>query len=317
MRAGSLRRRVSGVRHVPAWSTCEQVCTALAECGLKAGETRCAQPGRTQEAVPWRAAGRLGAARRAAPLGSPPQKSLEPRPSPREPRRLMSTGVHRPVPHSEGLFPRRSSEDLTPVPDMLAVLAGHPGASHHNRASDSATTTPSHPGLKFVSKAKRPAIPQIVLESSTPGVSRALSCGTQNSSRRRIASRRGRPGASSAQREAAFRVRHVQGARGGRARGAGAFLLLTPPVEASPQRLKPASSYPGLETLLHLLLHADVVGGGGGGRMLDPPPPGSGPGTAWGPEACGRFSAPSDKGGARGRVLGPRRLNAGGPSPLP
>lgn len=129
--------------------------------------------------------------------------------------------------------------------------------------------------------------------------------------------RRGRPGASSAQREAAFRVRHVRGARGGRARCAGAFLLLTPPVEASPQRLKPASSYPGLETLLHLLLHADVVGGGGGGRMLDPPPPGSGPGTAWGPEACGRFSAPSDKGGARGRVLGPRRLNAGGPSPLP
>lgn len=209
----------------------------------------------------------------------------------------MSTRVHRPVPHSEGLFPRRSSEDLTPVPDMLAVLAGHPGASHHNRASDSATPPPSRPGLKFVSKAKRPAIPQIVLESSTPGVSRALSCGTQNSSRRRIASRRGRPGASSAQREAAFRVRHVRGARGGRARCVGAFLLLTPPVEASPQRLKPASSYPGLETLLHLLLHADVVGGGGGGRMLDPPPPGSGPGMAWGPEACGRFSAPSDKGG--------------------
>lgn len=156
MRAGSLRRRVSGVRHVPAWSTCEQVCTALAECGLKAGETRCAQPGRTQEAAPRRAAGRLGAARRAAPLGSPPQKSLEPRPSPREPRWLMSTRVHRPVPRSEGLFPRPSEEDLTPVPDMLAVLAGHLGASHHNRASDSATPPPIAPWFKIRLKGKTP-----------------------------------------------------------------------------------------------------------------------------------------------------------------
>lgn len=219
MRAGSLRRRVSGVRHVPAWSTCEQVCTALAECGLKAGETRCAQPGHTQEAAPRRAAGRLGAAGRAAPLGSPPQKSLEPRPSPREPRRLMSTRVHRPVPHSEGLFPRPSEEDLTPVPDMLAVLAGHLGASHHNRASDSATPPPpSRPGLKFVSKAKRPGIPQIVLESSTPGVSRALSCGTQNSSRRRIASRRGRPGVGDPERaQRSARPRFACGTCKGRA----------------------------------------------------------------------------------------------------
>lgn len=40
--------------------------------------------------------------------------------------------------------------------------------------------------------------------------------------------------------------------------------------------------------------------------MLDPPPPGSGPGTAWGPEACGRFSAPSDKGGGRADVSSAR-----------
>lgn len=92
-RAGSLRGRFSGIRHMPTWSTCEQVCTALSECGLKAGKTRMQSAQVRPGSRTWTSSRPSGGARRAAPLWSPPQKSLEPHLGPREPRQLTSAGI--------------------------------------------------------------------------------------------------------------------------------------------------------------------------------------------------------------------------------